>query len=142
MLACSRTLVTHNLLEEGNKPELVSKMLGHASSLTTEKYYLKESAAEVSTRLNIPWLSREKTNATLPSFLKDDRSLSGQKIKIMINIAIKLFTLLYCFWYIISSLDAGESNCLPKSCVSSGCCSGNCAYWCRICEIDHTCVNN
>lgn len=24
------------------------------------------------TRLNIPWLSREKTNATLPSFLKDD----------------------------------------------------------------------
>lgn len=67
-----RHTFAHNLLEEGNKPELVSKMLGHASSLTTEKYYLKESAAEVSTRLNIPWLSREKTNATLPSFLKDD----------------------------------------------------------------------
>ncbi len=67
-----RHTFAHNLLEEGNKPELVSKMLGHASSLTTEKYYLKESAAEVSTRLNIPWLSREKANATLPSFLKDD----------------------------------------------------------------------
>jgi len=76
-----RHTFAHNLLEEGNKPELVSKMLGHASSLTTEKYYLKESAAEVSTRLNIPWLSREKANATLPSFLKDDRSLSGGELR-------------------------------------------------------------
>jgi len=35
----------------------------------------------VSTRLNIPWLSREKANATLPSFLKDDRSLSGGELR-------------------------------------------------------------
>ena len=76
-----RHTFAHNLLEEGNKPELVSKMLGHASSLTTEKYYLKESAAEVSTRLNIPWLSREKANATLPSFLKDDGLKDDNKNK-------------------------------------------------------------
>jgi len=31
--------------------------------------------------LNIPWLSREKANATLPSFLKDDRSLSGGELR-------------------------------------------------------------
>ncbi len=29
--------------------------------------------------------------------------------------------------------------CLPSSCQSYGCCSGNCDYWCRQCGIDFVC---
>ncbi|KAH6646224.1 hypothetical protein BKA67DRAFT_696111 [Truncatella angustata] len=29
--------------------------------------------------------------------------------------------------------------CLPASCASFGCCSGNCGYWCRACSIKYTC---
>ncbi len=29
--------------------------------------------------------------------------------------------------------------CLPPSCQSYGCCSGNCDYWCRQCGIDFVC---
>ncbi|KAL2016781.1 hypothetical protein VTK56DRAFT_2994 [Thermocarpiscus australiensis] len=29
--------------------------------------------------------------------------------------------------------------CLPASCQSFGCCSGNCGYWCRACGISYTC---
>ncbi|KAI9278839.1 hypothetical protein BDA99DRAFT_600431 [Phascolomyces articulosus] len=32
-----------------------------------------------------------------------------------------------------------ERDCLPASCVASGCCSGNCGYWCRQCKVDYTC---
>jgi len=47
----------------------VAKMMGHASSKTTEMYYLKESAVEASKRCNIPWLVKDKPEQ-LPSFLK------------------------------------------------------------------------
>ncbi len=29
--------------------------------------------------------------------------------------------------------------CLPTSCQSFGCCSGNCDYWCRACGIPVVC---
>ena len=64
----------HILLETGNKPELVSKMLGHTSTLTTEYYYLKESAAEASKRMNIPWLERTVQENPVPSFLNNNKS--------------------------------------------------------------------
>jgi len=44
----------HILLEVGNSVENISKLLGHASSETMEKYYLRESAAQVVQRANIP----------------------------------------------------------------------------------------
>ncbi|UJR17391.1 hypothetical protein I4U23_004286 [Adineta vaga] len=30
-------------------------------------------------------------------------------------------------------------QCLPVSCGSFGCCSGNCQPWCRACGVPHTC---
>lgn len=74
----------HILLETGNKPELVSKMLGHTSTQTTEQYYLKESASEASKRMNIPWLERTEQENPVPSFLdneKNDRSVKKKKSK-------------------------------------------------------------
>ena len=55
-----RHTFAHLLLESGNDPGLVSKMMGHSSSRTTEMYYLKESAVEASKRCNIPWLVKDK----------------------------------------------------------------------------------
>jgi integrase len=69
----------HILLETGNKPELVSKMLGHTSTLTTEYYYLKESAAEASKRMNIPWLERTKQENPVPSFLDTNKTTEKRK---------------------------------------------------------------
>jgi integrase len=62
----------HILLESGNNPECVAKLMGHSSSKITEQYYLKESAAEVSKRANIPWLDKEQTkqHKTVPLFLR------------------------------------------------------------------------
>jgi len=64
-----RHTFAHLLLEAGNEPGLVAKMMGHVSSKTTEMYYLKESAVEASKRCNIPWLVKDKPEQ-LPSFLK------------------------------------------------------------------------
>jgi integrase/recombinase XerD len=71
----------HILLETGNKPELVSKMLGHTSTLTTEYYYLKESAAEASKRMNIPWLERTDQQNPVPSFLDNKQIKPVKKSK-------------------------------------------------------------
>lgn len=65
-----RHTFAHLLLESGNDPGLVSKMMGHSSSKTTEMYYLKESAVEASKRCNIPWLVKDKKQEPLPDFLK------------------------------------------------------------------------
>jgi site-specific recombinase XerD len=59
----------HILLEAGNDPGLVGKMMGHSSSKTTEKFYLKETAAEASKRCNIPWLTKDASVEPLPSFM-------------------------------------------------------------------------
>lgn len=74
----------HILLETGNKPELVSKMLGHSSTITTEHYYLKESASEASKRMNIPWIERTEQENPVPSFLNNqnkDRKVEKKKSK-------------------------------------------------------------
>jgi integrase len=63
----------HILLESGNRPEMVSKMLGHSNTQTTEQYYLKESAVEVAKRSNIPWLV--KTNYDpVPTFMNNNNN--------------------------------------------------------------------
>lgn len=64
-----RHTFAHMLLEAGNDPGLVAKMMGHASSKTTEMYYLKESAVEASKRCNIPWLVKDNKQDPLPQFL-------------------------------------------------------------------------
>jgi len=74
----------HILLEAGNDPGLVGKMMGHSSSKTTEKYYLKETAVEASKRCNIPWLTKEKEVDTLPNFMtpiKQEKPTLIRKIK-------------------------------------------------------------
>jgi site-specific recombinase XerD len=74
----------HILLEAGNDPGLVGKMMGHSSSKTTEKYYLKETAVEASKRCNIPWLTKEKEVTPLPTFmtpLKKEKPTLTRKIK-------------------------------------------------------------
>lgn len=62
----------HILLECGNSIDNISKMIGHASSKTTEAYYLKESAAEVSKRSNIPWLQNQPKTKVVPNFLTNN----------------------------------------------------------------------
>jgi integrase/recombinase XerD len=69
----------HILLETGNRPEMVSKMLGHSSTSTTEHYYLKESAAEASKRMNIPWLMRQENYDPVPNFLQANTTKATQK---------------------------------------------------------------
>ena len=69
----------HILLESGNKPELVSKMLGHSSTITTEYYYLKESASEASKRMNIPWLEKTEHDNPVPNFLNTKKKSPDQK---------------------------------------------------------------
>jgi hypothetical protein len=71
----------HILLEAGNDPSKVSKMIGHVSTATTEKYYLKESVVEVSKRCNIPWLTRTEQVDPLPSFMKPTTSAKGISIQ-------------------------------------------------------------
>jgi hypothetical protein len=60
----------HILLETGNDVQTVSRLLGHASASTTEKFYLKESASQVAERANIPWLTApKKKRQAVPDFL-------------------------------------------------------------------------
>jgi integrase len=59
----------HILLECGNTADTVAKLLGHSSSAITQKYYLTESASEVSSRANIPWITQEQPKKIVPSFL-------------------------------------------------------------------------
>ena len=63
-----RHTYAHLLLEAGNSPDIISKLLNHSNSAITEKYYLKESAAEVVKRANIPWLNKPEKPA-VPKFL-------------------------------------------------------------------------
>lgn len=62
----------HILLEQGNTPEIVSKLLGHTSVSTTEEYYIKENAMQLLQRANVPWLKTQvPEQEPLPSFLRD-----------------------------------------------------------------------
>jgi integrase len=70
-----RHTFAHMLLESGNNVECVAKMMGHSSSKTTETYYLKESAAEVSKRSNVPWLdSSNRKEKIIPDFLASNHT--------------------------------------------------------------------
>lgn len=60
----------HILLETGNDVHTISKLLGHASTAITEAFYLKESAAQVASRANIPWLDKSQASSNpVPQFL-------------------------------------------------------------------------
>jgi integrase/recombinase XerD len=63
----------HILLEAGNSPEIIAKMLGHSSVNITENFYLRENAEEIVNRANIPWLQREKPASSIPNFLNPKR---------------------------------------------------------------------
>lgn len=70
-----RHCYSHILLELGNSADVVSKLINHASVATTQKFYLKESAAEVGERAIIPWMqdnqitkSKKRANP-VPDFL-------------------------------------------------------------------------
>lgn len=60
----------HILLKCGNKISIISKLLNHSNTQTTEQFYLKESISEVVDRANIPWLDNaHKPKNILPTFL-------------------------------------------------------------------------
>jgi hypothetical protein len=71
----------HILLECGNDVEAVSKIMGHSSSKTTSEFYLRENAAEVAARSNIPWLKKEPVKKIVPDFLLTNTTNSDVKKK-------------------------------------------------------------
>jgi site-specific recombinase XerD len=61
---------SYMLLQLGNSAEVVSKLINHANVATTQKYYLKETAAEVSERAIVPWIQpAPKRACPVPDFL-------------------------------------------------------------------------
>jgi len=72
----------HILLENGNPPEIVSKLMNHSSTAITEKFYLRENTAQVMSRANVPWFKDVVNNHPkdpLPVFLKEVRSNANIK---------------------------------------------------------------
>jgi integrase len=68
------------LLQQGNTPEIVSKLLNHESVKTTQDFYLKENAEQVVQRANIPWLAASKKKPeALPVFLEDTTRTDKRK---------------------------------------------------------------
>lgn len=68
----------HIMLEVGNSVEVVSKLLGHADVDTTQKYYLREQAADVAKRANIPWIAPCSSPSPVPAFLRAGSSLADE----------------------------------------------------------------
>ena len=68
----------HILLNCGNDISIISKLLNHSNTQTTEKFYLKETASQVVDRANIPWLNSDNkpSDKIIPDFLKHDNSES------------------------------------------------------------------
>lgn len=80
-----RHCFSHMMLEAGNPPEVVARLINHTSVSTTNKYYLKESSLEAAHRAYIPWLSdseraehSKKRKNPLPSFLQPRTSTTKQ----------------------------------------------------------------
>jgi len=73
----------HILLEVGNSVDNISKLLGHTNTETTEKYYLRESAAQVVRRANIPWMTSEDETQLdpVPSFLAGSSNKKPKKTR-------------------------------------------------------------
>jgi integrase len=67
-----RHCYSHILLELGNSVDVVSRLINHTNSATTQKYYLKESAADVAKRAIIPWMDVKKNASQdpVPNFLR------------------------------------------------------------------------
>ena len=57
---CRQTVV-HRLFENKNSLTHISRFLGHASTTTTNQYYLKYSVEELVQQMKIPWLSFKTT---------------------------------------------------------------------------------
>jgi hypothetical protein len=69
----------HMLLEAGNSVEIVSKLLNHSNPKTTQQFYLRESAAEVARRANIPWMRKaDNKGPVVPEFLKKNKKREMQ----------------------------------------------------------------
>lgn len=66
-----RHTFAHMMLKTGNAVETVAKLLNHANPKTTQQFYLKESAIEVASRANIPWLDKSNipSEPVIPKFL-------------------------------------------------------------------------
>jgi len=60
---------SHILFDLGNSPDTVAKLINHSSVATTQKYYLRESAAEAANKAIMPWLPKQNTNP-VPNFLE------------------------------------------------------------------------
>ncbi len=73
----------HILLESGNTSAVVASLMNHSSSVTTEKFYLRESAEEVTSRANIPWLQgtdkKRQQEPVLPAFLNNRKEHKEKK---------------------------------------------------------------
>jgi integrase len=66
-----RHCYVHILSDLGNSIEIVSKLIQHSNPLTTQRHYLRESCAEVTSRANIPWLVKKDTTINAcPAFLQ------------------------------------------------------------------------
>lgn len=76
-----RHTYAHMLLESGNSVDIISKLIGHSNSLTTEAFYLKENAIEVVNRANIPWLEKQKPEKKIPDFLMTQKDENTSKTK-------------------------------------------------------------
>jgi hypothetical protein len=75
----------HILLESGNSSSIVAGLMNHTSSATTEKFYLRESAEQITSRANIPWLpaadKKRQLDPVVPVFLDQNKHTKGHQQK-------------------------------------------------------------
>lgn len=79
-----RHTYAHIMSELGNSTEVISKLLNHNNASTTQQYYLRESAAEISNRANIPWLRDSNYKVPedpVPDFLKSSAVAPAKRLK-------------------------------------------------------------
>ena len=61
---------------------VISKLLNHSNTQTTEKFYLKENITDLTDRAKIPWLDKSnKPKNIVPSFLNVIKKDDTEKIK-------------------------------------------------------------
>jgi hypothetical protein len=71
----------HILLKCGNNISIISKLLNHTDTQTTEKFYLKENITEIVDRAKIPWLDPDNkpVENVVPFFLNSGRNAPKNK---------------------------------------------------------------